>query len=53
MTLALFDEAEPPTTEPLEAGAAVLRGFARARADVLLEAIDAVVAAAPTACRWR
>lgn len=47
MTLALFDEAEPLTTEPLEPGAAVLRGFARARADALLAGIDAVVAAAP------
>lgn len=47
VTLALFDDLGPETVEPLGPGAAVLRGFARGRADALLQAIDRIVAVSP------
>lgn len=43
----LFDNLEEPWAEPLEAGAVVLRRFARADAPALLDAINQVTAQAP------
>jgi alkylated DNA repair protein (DNA oxidative demethylase) len=43
----LFDNLEQPWAEPLEAGAVVLRHFARADAPALLEAINRVTEQAP------
>lgn len=49
MYLSLFDllDAPSPTSEPLEPGAVVLRGFARAGETALLADLQAVICAAP------
>ncbi len=49
MTLGLFDEAPAPYTAPevIAPGAALLRGFALEMDEVLLQAVEAVTAAAP------
>ncbi|MFO0633696.1 MAG: DNA oxidative demethylase AlkB [Nannocystaceae bacterium] len=46
MTLELFASHEA-SRQPLGPGAAILRGFARARADALLDAVEAITSAAP------
>jgi DNA oxidative demethylase len=43
----LFADQEAPWQEPLVPGAVVLRGFARAAADTLLAAVQAVATDAP------
>ncbi len=44
----LFDDPSPqPSVEPLEEGAVLLRGFARAEASALMQGVEQVAAAAP------
>lgn len=48
MTLELFDETiDAPRHEPIAAGAMILRGFARDRAQRLLDLVEAIAAQAP------